>query len=206
MSVRTSKGAESNQQRRLIGYARVSQADRNPQIQIDALVDEGIAPEDVYWEQVSGTDVAKRQQLQAMLKDIRAGDVVVVWKLDRLGRNAAELYATARQIHASGADLRVLTVPGLDTTTPTGQTLFGMLAAFAEFEAGIGRERTMAGLARARAEGRRGGAKAKHTDEEILEFAKMGTKPGARAAGMSVPGFIKAKERAIRRTQEKSSG
>lgn len=198
MSDRKVKPVTFDRPRHLIGYARVSMADQNPQMQINALVAAGVAPEDVYWEQASGTCLAMRREFQAMMKDVREGDIIVVWKLDRLGRNAAELYATAQQIQATGADLRVLTTPGLDTTTPMGRALFGMLAVFAEFEAEIGRERTMAGLARARAEGRRGGAKAKHSDAAILAFAKMGTKPGARAAGMSVPGFIKAKERAMR--------
>lgn len=184
------------QEPHLIGYARVSMADQNPQMQIDALVKAGVDLCDIYWEKASGTSIKKRREFQAMMKDVREGDVVVIWKLDRLGRNAGQLYQTAQQIQAKGANLRVLTTPGMDTTTPMGRAMFGMLAVFAEFEAAIGRERTMAGLARARAEGRPGGATAKHSHEAILEFSKLGLKPGARAAGMSVPGFIKARDRA----------
>lgn len=180
----------------LIGYARVSMADQNPQLQINALIAAGVDEGDIYWEKASGTGTAKRREFQAMMKDVREGDVVVIWKLDRLGRNAAQLYDTAQKIQAKGANLRVLTTPGMDTGTPMGRAMFGMLAVFAEFEAAIGKERTMAGLARARAEGRPGGRTAKHPPAKILEFAKLGLKPGARAANLSVPGFIKARDRA----------
>lgn len=180
----------------LIGYARVSMADQNPQLQIDALIKAGVHEKDIYWEKASGTSIKKRREYQAMMKDVREGDVVMIWKLDRLGRNAHQLYATAQEIQAKGANLRVLTTPGMDTSSPMGRAMFGMLAVFAEFEAAIGKERTMAGLARARSEGRLGGATARHGHPAILEFAKLGLKPGARAAGMSVPGFIKARDRA----------
>jgi DNA invertase Pin-like site-specific DNA recombinase len=180
-------------------------ADQNPQMQIDALIQAGVHAEDIYWEKASGTSIKKRREFQAMMKDVREGDTVIIWKLDRLGRNAAQLYDTAQRIQAKGANLRVLTTPGMDTSTPMGRAMFGMLAVFAEFEAAIGRERTMAGLARARAEGRMGGATAKHSHEKILEFAKLGLKPGARAAGMSVPGFIKARDRAKAWAAEKET-
>jgi DNA invertase Pin-like site-specific DNA recombinase len=172
-------------------------ADQNPQLQIDALVAAGVDARDIYWEKASGTGIKKRREFQAMMKDVREGDTVVIWKLDRLGRNAMQLYQTSQDIQAKGANLRVLTTPGMDTSTPMGRAMFGMLAVFAEFEAGIGKERTMAGLARARSEGRVGGAARKHTSDAILEFAKLGTKPGARAAGLTVSGFIKARDRAL---------
>lgn len=179
----------------MIGYARVSTADQNPQLQVDALVRAGVHPDDIYKENVSGAAI-KRPQFDAMMKDVREGDTVVVWKLDRLARNNVALHQIAERIRTKGANLRLLDNSGLDTSTAAGRLLFGMLAVMAEFERDLSRERTIAGLARAAAEGRKGGTVAKHTDEAILKFNRLGTKPGARAAGMSVPGFIKAVKRA----------
>jgi DNA invertase Pin-like site-specific DNA recombinase len=182
----------------LIGYARVSTADQNPQFQVDALIRAGVHPDDIYTEQVSGAAI-KRPQFDAMMKDVREGDTVVVWKLDRLARNNVALHQIAERIRSKGANLRLLDNSGLDTTTAAGRLMFGMLAVMAEFERDLARERTIAGLARAAAEGRKGGTVAKHSDEAILNWAKLGTKPGARAAGMSTPGFIKAVKRAKER-------
>jgi len=179
----------------LIGYARVSTVDQNPQLQVDALIRAGVHPDDIYTEQVSGAAI-KRPQFDAMMKDVREGDTVVVWKLDRLARNNVALHQIAERIRSKGANLRLLDNSGLDTTTAAGRLMFGMLAVMAEFERDLSRERTIAGLARAAAEGRKGGTKAKHPPEKIMEWAKLGTKPGARAAGMSTPGFIKAVKRA----------
>jgi DNA invertase Pin-like site-specific DNA recombinase len=185
----------------LIGYARVSTVDQNPQLQVDALVCAGVHPSDIYTEQVSGAAI-KRPQFDAMMKDVREGDTVVVWKLDRLARNNVALHQIAERIRSKGANLRLLDNSGLDTTTAAGRLMFGMLAVMAEFERDLSRERTIAGLARAAAEGRKGGIKAKHEDEAILRWAKLGTKPGSRAAGMSVPGFIKA----LKRARERQNG
>lgn len=167
-------------------------ADQNPQMQIDALMNAGVHKDDVFWEHGSGTGIAKRRELAAMMKQLQPGDVVIVWKLDRLGRNAAQLYDLSRQIQDKGANLRVLTTPGLDTTTPMGRAMFGMLSVFAEFEAGVGKERTIAGLRRAASEGRKGGARPKHSDEAVLAAQKLGTAAGARSLGMTKGGFLKA--------------
>lgn len=182
----------------MIGYARVSTVDQNPQLQVDALIRAGVHPDDIYTEQVSGAAI-KRPQFDAMMKDVREGDTVVVWKLDRLARNNVALHQIAERIRSKGANLRLLDNSGLDTTTAAGRLMFGMLAVMAEFERDLSRERTIAGLARAAAEGRKGGTVAKHQDKDILTWAKLGTKPGARAAGMSTPGFIKAVKRARER-------
>lgn len=185
----------------LIGYARVSTADQNPQLQIDALLRAGVHADDIYVEKVSGA-ATRRPQFEAMMKDVRAGDIVIVWKLDRLGRTNIGLHQTAEKIRDKGANLRLLDNSGMDTTTAAGRLMFGVLAVMAQFERDVGMERTMAGLARARGEGRIGGATPKHPPEKIMEWAKLGTKPGSRAAGMSVPGFIKA----VRRAKEKLRG
>jgi serine recombinase len=175
----------------LIGYARVSTVDQDPRMQIDALIKAGVEPDDIYQEKASGA-TGKRPQFQAMMKDVREGDVVIVWKLDRLGRTNIGLHQTAEQIRQKGAHLRVITQPGLDTTTAIGRAMFAMLAMFAEFEREVSLERSAAGLKAARERGRIGGATQKHSDKAILEAAKLGTKPGARHLGMSVSGFIKA--------------
>ena len=190
----------------MIGYARVSMADQNPEMQIDALVKAGVSRDDIYWEKASGTGIDKRRELKAMFKDIQPGDLIVVWKLDRLGRNAAQLYDMARQIQEKGADLRVLTTPGLDTTTPMGRAMFGMLAVFAEFEAGIGKERTKAGLARARREGRVGGRIPKHSDAAILSASKLGTAKAMEKLGMSKVGYLKALARAKANSEKQNGG
>lgn len=182
----------------MIGYARVSTADQNPQLQVDALVRAGVPPQNIYTERVSGA-AAKRPQFDAMMKDVREGDTVVVWKLDRLGRTNIGLHQTAQAIQAKGANLRLLDNSGLDTSTAAGRLMFGMLAVMAQFERDVGNERTRAGLAAARERGRVGGRAPKHTDDYILECARLGTKPGARKAKMTVSGFIKAVQRAQQR-------
>jgi DNA invertase Pin-like site-specific DNA recombinase len=188
-----------------IGYARVSAADQNPQLQIDALLRAGVDPLDIFEEKVSGT-ARNRPVLDAMMKDIRPGDVIIVWRLDRLGRNAMHLHQIAMEIQAKGAHLRLLDNSGLDTTTAAGRMMFAMLAAMAQFERDLTYERTMAGLASARANGRAGGRKARFTDEQVLEAHRLhGVAGGARSLvytegkkikHMSKTGFLKALERA----------
>lgn len=177
-----------------IGYARVSTADQNPQMQIDALILSGVDERDIWVETISGA-AKDRPQLEGMMKDVRAGDLVCIWKLDRLGRDAQELYRIYERIRAKGADLSVITQPGMDSSTATGRFLFGALAIMAQFERDISRERTTAGLVRARREGRFGGSKAKYAPEVYLEAAKLGMQAGAKKLGMSLSGFIKAVER-----------
>lgn len=185
-----------------MGYARVSTSDQDMRMQRDALIAAGVDPRDIFEEKVSGASLAKRREFAAMMKDCRAGDIVYVWKLDRLARNAIDLYQTAKAIEEKGATLVVLTMPGMDTSTPVGRAMFGMLAVFAEFERAIAHERTMAGLAAARAAGRVGGRKPEHTLEQLEEAAKLGTKPGARSIGMTPSGFIKALARERARALE----
>ncbi len=182
-----------------IGYARVSTDDQNPRLQIDALILAGVDERDIWVETVSGA-AKDRPELERMMKDVRAGDTVCVWKLDRLGRNAIELYQLYEKIRAKGADLNVITQPGMDSSTATGKLLFGILAIMAQFERDIGRERTMAGLARAKKEGRTGGTKPRYPDDAILKAAKLGVREGARKLGYSVTGFMKAIER-VKRSQ-----
>lgn len=190
--------SEVPDQPHLIGYARVSRAEQNPQLQIDALIRAGVDERDIYVEQVSGAS-KKRPQFEAMLKDVRKGDVVVVWKLDRLGRTNIGLHQTYEFIRSKGANLRILDNTGLDTTTAAGRLLFGVLAIMAQFERDVGVERTREGLAAAARRGRKGGARPKNDAATYLKVnAEMGPDKGAKHLKMSKSGFIKAVQRARR--------
>ncbi len=189
-----------------IGYARVSTGPQDLQLQLDTLDRAGVDPRDVWQEKASGASLAKRKVFQAMMKDVREGDVVVVWKLDRLARNTLDLYNTVEQIMRKGATLEVITTPGMDTNTPVGKAMFGMLGVFAEFERALAYERTMAGLEAARRAGRVGGSKSKFTDEQVLETRNMMKADGARKLGMSQAGYTKRLEAALKREAEKEKG
>lgn len=138
-----------------IGYARVSTRDQNLDLQIDALKKAGCDDTYLYEEEISGAS-RERPELKKALEHLRADDVLVVWKLDRLGRSLADLVHLVNEIQGKGAGLQSLH-DNIDTTTPQGKLTFHIFAAIAEFEREIIRERTNAGLASARARGRKGG-------------------------------------------------
>ena len=144
----------------LIGYARVSKADgsQSLDLQRDALIAAGVDARQIYSDRASGKK-DERAVLEACLKALRGGDVLVVWKLDRLGRSLHHLVKTVTMLSDRGIGLKVLTGQGaaIDTTTAAGRLSFGIFAALAEFESELIRERTMAGLQAARARGRKGG-------------------------------------------------
>ena len=147
----------------LIGYARVSKTDgsQSLDLQRDALRAAGIDDAtNLYHDLASGVR-DDRPGLDSCLRALRKGDVLVVWKLDRLGRNLAHLVNTVQDLSARGVGLRVLAGQGaqIDTTTAAGRLVFGIFAALAEFERELIRERTLAGLKAARARGRKGGRK-----------------------------------------------
>ena len=146
----------------LIGYARISKSDgsQSLDLQRDAFIEAGINEAHYYSDQASGKQDA-RPGLEACLKALREGDVLVVWKLDRLGRSLHHLVNTVNDLSNRGVGLKVLTGAGaqIDTTTPAGRLSFGIFAALADFESDLIRERTMAGLQAARARGRKGGRK-----------------------------------------------
>ena len=170
----------------LIGYMRVSKADgsQSTGLQRDALIAAGVDPDHIYEDLASGKN-DDRPGLAACLKALRLGDVMVVWKLDRLGRNLRHLVNTVHGMNDRGIGLKVLTGHGaaIDTTTAAGKLVFGIFAALAEFERELIAERTMAGLASARARGRSGGRPYKMTAAKLrLAMAAMGqpeTKVGA---------------------------
>lgn len=172
-----------------IGYMRVSKSDgsQNVDLQRDALIAAGVAPVHIYEDQASGRlDV--RPGLTTMLKALREGDTLVVWKLDRLGRNLRHLINTVHDLTQRGIGFKVLTGHGasIDTTTPAGKLVFGIFAALAEFERELISERTRAGLASARARGRKGGAPFKMTSAKVrLAMAAMG-QPGTKVCELCV--------------------
>ena len=137
----------------LIGYARVSTQDQNPELQLDALQKAGC--EKLFVEKASGAQ-RERPELQAALAFMRTGDMLVVWKLDRLARSLKQLIETVEGLEERGIGFRSLT-EAIDTTTSGGRLVFHIFGALAEFERSIIRERTIAGLASARARGRLGG-------------------------------------------------
>src|SRR6266516_876637 len=137
----------------LLGYARVSTTDQHPDLQVDALTQAGCYR--VFTDRASGA-CADRAQLTAVLDQLRPGDTLVVWKLDRLGRSLRHLVDTVTGLAARGVGFRSLQEQ-VDTTTPGGKLVFHVFAALAEFERDLVGERTTAGLAAARARGRHGG-------------------------------------------------
>lgn len=146
----------------LIGYARISKADGNQvlDLQIDALQRIGITDGELYVDKASGAK-DDRPGLASCLKALRDGDTLVVWKLDRLGRNLKHLVSTVDDLSKRNIGFKVLSGQGadIDTTTPAGKMVFGIFAALAEFERELIRERTVAGIQAARARGRMGGRK-----------------------------------------------
>lgn len=147
----------------LIGYARVSTLDQNLNLQRDALSEAGCTK--LFVETMSGA-VAERPVLADALAFARAGDTLVVWKLDRLARSMKQLIETVETLRLRNIGFRSLT-ESLDTTTAQGRRVFHMFGALAEFERSLIRERTQAGLAAARRAGRTGGRPAKLSDDDL---------------------------------------
>lgn len=174
----------------LIGYARVSKGEEQSNAaQAAALTRAGCRR--VFEEAASGGRW-DRPVLHDMLRQLREGDMVVVWKLDRFSRSLKDLLHIMEKIAAAGAGFRSLT-ESIDTTTPAGRMMMQMVGSFAEFERAMIRERTSAGLAQARAEGRIGGRRRKLGDKQRAEIAQSvlsGRKSGAEMArifGVSQP-------------------
>ncbi len=153
----------------LIGYARVSTADQDPRMQLDALSAENCLK--TYTDTASGTK-ADRPQWNACLADLRPGDTLVIWKIDRLGRNLRDLIDIVTTLGERRVGVKSLTNGIVDTTTAHGKLVFGMFA-LNEYEAALIRERTQAGLVAARARGRHGGRKPKMTPALVDKAQRM---------------------------------
>ncbi len=147
----------------LVGYARVSTLDQNPELQIDALKEAGC--EKIFIEKSSGAK-DDRPQLKEALEYIRSGDTLVVWKLSRLARSITQVINTTKDLEAHNIGLKVITQK-IDTTTPEGRLFFHMTAAFDQFQRELIVENTKAGLKAARSRGRVGGRPRVLTEEKI---------------------------------------
>ncbi len=153
----------------LIGYARVSKGDeQSNEAQARALIEVGCKR--IFREEASGGRW-ERPELHRMLDHLREGDTIVVWKLDRLSRSLKDVLHIMERIETAGAGFRSLT-EAIDTTTPAGRMMMQMVGSFAEFERAMIRERTSAGLALARSEGRIGGRRKKLNPKMRLEIAE----------------------------------
>jgi DNA invertase Pin-like site-specific DNA recombinase len=194
-----------------LGYARVSTYEQNLDMQIDALQKEGC--KQIYSDKISGVK-SKKPDFEKLLEYARAGDTIVVWKLDRLGRSTVQLIELIEVLKKKGIHLKSLS-ESVDTTSATGTLFFQFMCMLAEHERNIIRERTMAGLNSARARGRRGGRpnglsqhyqliapevkemyeKDIRTTEEIRKIFKIKSQPTLYKiltfSGVDVRGFLK---------------
>ena len=162
----------------LIGYARVSTNDQETAAQVTALKAAGC--ERIYREKASGGRW-DRPELHRVLDQLRKGDVLVVWKLDRLSRSLRDVVTIMERLAEAKAGFRSLT-EAIDTTTPAGRMMMQMVGAFAEFERAMLRERTKVGLDAARPEGRIGGRRPKLSSQQQAEIRRMVSKGDKTAA------------------------
>src|SRR5215831_12999465 len=169
----------------LIGYARVSTNEQNLDLQRDALRKAGVAPKDLYTDKVTGVK-ADRPGFQAALSHIRNGDTLIVWRLDRLGRSLKHLIETVTMLKNQGVAFKSLT-ENIDTSTTTGNLVFQIFGALAEFERNLITDRTVAGLASARARGRTGGRPRRNPASGRVTLAKR----LYRDPSMSIPEILK---------------
>lgn len=155
-----------------IGYARVSTGEQNLDLQRHALTEAGCAA--IFEDRVSGA-LSRRPGLNKALKRCLAGDVLVVWKLDRLGRSLLHLVSLVEELKERGVGLKVLTGEGsaVDTTEPQGRMIFGILATLAEFERELIRERTKAGMQAAKRRGVHVGRPIKLTEDQRSQAVSM---------------------------------
>ena len=181
-------------ERHKLGYARVSTTDQDPQLQIDALLAVGVDRRDIFQDTISGA-ADKRPGFAALLRAAHAGDVIYVWKLDRLGRSVRQVLDTFHEMTQRGVSIRCITQPQLDTTTTMGRLIITIMAAVAEMERDLIIERTQAGLAAGRARGRVGGRRFRVPDEAIAAARHLGTKAGAAQVGLKTVQFSRRVDR-----------
>lgn len=156
---------------RIIGYARVSKYDQDLNLQIDALKKGGCRRDRIFLDKVTGAR-PHRPGLEACLKALKAGDVLLVWRLDRLGRSMIHLVDMVEQLRERGVGFRSLCDGAVDTTTASGELVFHIFSALAQFERRLIQERTKAGLAAARARGRKGGRTPISCNDPRVQTAK----------------------------------
>jgi len=157
----------------IVGYARVSTQDQNAELQVDALEKSGC--EQIFQEKITGK-LRERPELSQCLRTLRAGDTLVVWKLDRLARSLKDLVEIVQDLNDREISFKSLT-EAIDTTSSGGRLVFHIFGALAEFEHSLIRERTIAGLQAAKARGRKGGRKPSMSDSDIRKAAAMVSDP-----------------------------
>ena len=155
----------------LFGYARVSTEDQNLNLQLDALKKAGVAAAQTYEEQMSGAS-PNRPELKACLRSLREGDVLIVWRLDRLGRSLPDLIKIINDLNERKIGFKSLTEE-INTTTAGGRLIFHVFGAVAQFERDLVSERTKAGLKAARDRGKRGGRPAKLEGKDVRMIKQL---------------------------------
>lgn len=140
----------------LIGYARVSTSDQDITLQLDALINYGVKRSNIYSDKISGVK-SVRPGLDACLAKLNKGDILVVWRLDRLGRSMVHLIKLVEELREKGVGFKSIQDGAIDTTTASGELIFNIFSSLAQFERRLIQERTSAGLSAARARGRKGG-------------------------------------------------
>ena len=155
----------------LVGYARVSKREQNPEAQEAELRAAGV--ERVFVDHGESSRVKDRPQWLACLDYLRPGDTLMVRRLDRIAGSETMAIQTINELHERGVNIKSLTEPDIDTTTPMGRALFGIVAVFAQLRVDTIRDNTMRGLAHAKAQGRVGGRPSKMTPEKIAQAQRM---------------------------------
>lgn len=156
---------------RLIGYARVSTDDQNLDLQIDALLKVGVDEKLIFSDQQSGAK-AERPGLIKCMSNLRQGDSLLVWRLDRLGRSMQHLVSLIEELRKKGVGFKSLCDGVIDTTTASGELIFNIFSSLAQFERRLIQERTNAGLVAARSRGRLGGRPKLANDSPKVRMAK----------------------------------
>lgn len=167
-----------------IGYGRVSTRDQNLDLQRDALLRAGCNPTRIYLEKV-GSTAATRPEFEQCVKSLQPGNTLVVWKLDRLGRSFSELVKIADDLRNRGVFIELIEPQIVFDDSAVGKAMYSMFAMFAEFERDLIRERTHAGLAAARARGRKGGRKPALDSKQISEIKLLLKHPGTQVADIA---------------------
>jgi DNA invertase Pin-like site-specific DNA recombinase len=156
---------------RLVGYARVSTGSQDLDLQLDALERCGVAKELIFTDKASGAS-QDRAGLETCFNHLRPGDVLLVWRLDRLGRSVRHLVTLIDRLKELGVGFRSVCDGAIDTTTPSGELIFHIFSSLAQFERRLIQERTEAGIAAARARGRKGGRPPMKANEPRVFLAK----------------------------------
>ena len=159
--------------KRKIGYARVSKFDQDLNLQIDALIEAGCQKDKIFTDHISGSK-SERPGLTKCLEELKEDDVLIVWRLDRLGRSIIHLVSLIEDFNQRGISFKSVCDGFIDTTTASGELIFNIFSSLAQFERKLIQERTYAGLKAARARGKKGGRKKINTnDPKVLTAKKM---------------------------------